>query len=113
MDWETTKVLEAKIGEYVTTARKERGTENWFLGAITNENARTATVSLDFLDESNNYLATIYTDGEKAHFKTNPEDYKIETMKVNSSTELSIPLAPGGGAAISIYRQNEELTINE
>ena len=101
VDWETSKVLEAEVGEYLTVARKERNSDRWFVGAITNENARETSFKLDFLEEGKNYLVTIYDDGEGADFETNPESYKISKLKVQSSSVLTLKLARSGGAALT------------
>lgn len=102
VDWDDSKILEAEPGDYVTMARKEKGKDNWFIGAITDENARTTSLSLDFLDKGKKYIAVIYADGDKADWKDNPESYKIQKLKVDAKTKLNLKLAPGGGAAISI-----------
>ncbi|MDZ7682454.1 MAG: glycoside hydrolase family 97 protein [Fodinibius sp.] len=101
VDWDESKILNAEIGDYVVTTRKAKGSDSWFLGAITDENERTVDVSLNFLDEGQTYEATIYRDGENAHWENNPTDYEIETREVNSSDSLKLWLAPGGGTAIS------------
>jgi len=101
-DWDDTKVLEAEPGDYITTARKAKGTANWFIGAVTDENARTAMMPLAFLDKDKQYEATIYADAPDADWKTKPEAYRITRRKVNSKTVLKIKLAPGGGCALSI-----------
>ncbi|WP_345258501.1 glycoside hydrolase family 97 catalytic domain-containing protein [Flaviaesturariibacter amylovorans] len=102
VDWDDTRYLAAEPGEYVFTARKAKGSPNWFLGAITNESARSVTGKLDFLEKGRNYVATLYRDGDGAHWKDAPKDYLIERFLVNSYTELELHLAPGGGTAISI-----------
>lgn len=102
VDWEQTEVLDAEIGDYVTIARKERGTDNWFLGSITDENPRELSIDFSFLDEGKDYTATVYKDGENAHWDKNPTDYAIETLQVDKFTQYDLRLAPGGGAAISI-----------
>jgi hypothetical protein len=102
VDWDDTKIIEAEPGDYITTARKAKGTNNWFIGAITDENARKATIPLDFLDKGKKYIATIYADADNADWKTNPEAYQIHTYLVTAGTKLHIQLAKGGGAAISI-----------
>lgn len=104
VDWDDTKILEAEVGDYITTARKAKGTDNWFIGGITDENGRVSEISLDFLDPKTTYEATIYADGDDAHFETNPKSYKITTQKVTSKTKLKTKLAPGGGYAISIKK---------
>ncbi len=102
VDWDDTKILEAEPGEYITIARKQKGKDNWFAGAITNENSREATLPLNFLDKGKIYTATIYRDADNADWKENPEAYKIEKVKVTAGTMLHIKLANGGGAAVSI-----------
>lgn len=101
VDWDKSKIIDAEIGDYVVTARKEKNSDNWFLGAVTDENERTVLVPLDFLDEGKSYKATIYRDGENAHWKENPTAYKIETKEVSKDSTLELWLAPGGGTAIS------------
>ena len=102
VDWDDTKIIAAEPGQYITTARKEKGTENWYIGAITNQDPRSSTVPLDFLNKGQKYVATIYADGADADWKTNPEAYKITSYIVDENTKLKLKLAPGGGAAISI-----------
>lgn len=102
VDWDDTKIIAAEPGDYITIARKEKGRNNWFIGAITDENTRVATIPLGFLKEGIKYTATIYRDADHAHWKTNPEAYKIEKYIVDDSSELDVKLAEGGGAAISI-----------
>ena len=102
VDWENSKYLEAEPGDYITVARKAKGSNNWFLGAITDENARTATADLGFLDAGKKYMATIYADADDANYQNNPAAYKITKQVVDNKTVLSLKLAPGGGTAISI-----------
>ncbi len=102
VDWDDSKYLEAEPGDYITVARKAKKTNNWFLGAITNENARTATADLSFLDAGKKYTATIYADADDANYQTNPAAYKITKQIVDSKTILNLKLAPGGGCAVSI-----------
>lgn len=102
VDWDQTKYLEAEPGDYVVVARKEKGKENWFLGAITDEEARTFNTSLGFLNMGQTYLATVYRDADNAHWQNNPEAYVIEKFLVNSATVLKLKLAAGGGCAVSI-----------
>lgn len=105
VDWDDTKVLAAEPGDFITIARKAKGKSNWFLGAISDENARTSILNFDFLEEGATYQATIYRDGEGADWQTNPEAYEIEKMTVTNKTTLSIRLSKGGGCAISIIKQ--------
>ncbi len=104
VDWDDTKYLEAEPGDYITMARKAKGTDDWFVGAITDENARTSVISFSFLDPKQWYIATIYGDGENADWKENPMVYQIRKVLVNSKSVLKQKLAPGGGAAISIKK---------
>ena len=102
VDWDDTRILEAEPGDYITIARKAKGTGDWFIGAITDEQARSTTLPLSFLDKGRSYECTIYADAANADWKNNPEAYQIKKIKVNSNSKLNIKLAPGGGAAISI-----------
>ncbi len=99
VDWETTKVIDGKIGEFVTIARKERGSERWFLGGITNENERNYSIKLDFLDDKR-YKATIYEDGKDAHYIHQPTSYTIREKEVGSDDTFQVNLAASGGIAI-------------
>ena len=105
VDWIETKVLDGKVGDFVTIARKERGTENWFLGSITDENSREITINFDFLDDNTVYEARIYKDGENAHWNNNPLSIEIEAKKVTNKDSLQVLLASGGGVAISFIKQ--------
>ena len=102
VDWDDTKIIEAEPGDYITIARKEKGKANWFVGAITDENSRSTSFPLNFLDNGKKYIATIYEDGDNADWKSNPEIYKIEQFIVDNNTVLHLKLAKGGGAAISV-----------
>jgi hypothetical protein len=102
VDWDDTRILEAEPGDYITIARKEKGKDNWFIGAITDENARTTTIQLNFLQKEKKYKALLYEDARDADWKTNPEAYSIRSLPVDSNTRLKLSLAPGGGTAISI-----------
>jgi len=106
VDWEQTKVLDGEIGEFVTIAREERETGNWFLGSITNQEARSITVKTDFLKPGITYLATVYADAPEAHWYDNPTEYRMEEMEATSESIVSLNLAPGGGAAISFIKKN-------
>ncbi|WP_217988293.1 glycoside hydrolase family 97 protein [Aliifodinibius salipaludis] len=101
VDWDASHIIDAQIGDYVITARKEKDNSTWFLGAVTDENDRTVEVPLNFLDDDETYEATIYKDGKTAHWEDNPTDYTIDTQEVNSDTVLELWMAPGGGTAIS------------
>jgi alpha-glucosidase len=102
VDWDTTRVIDARIGDYVVVARRERGGPSWFLGAITDEQARTFEVSLSFLPRGRSYIAEIYADGPHANWLTNPLPVTITRRPVTSASSLRLRLAPGGGQAIRI-----------
>jgi glucan 1,4-alpha-glucosidase len=102
LDWENSIYLEAEPGDYITVARKAKGTNNWFIGNVNGESPRTSNIKLDFLDKGKKYTATIYADGKGAHYKTNPQSYVIRKMTVTNTTKLSQLSASGGGYAISI-----------
>ena len=101
VDWETSIVLNGEIGEFITMVRKERNTDNWFLGSITDESERTINISLKFLDEGKEYTAIIYSDDENSHWDKNPTAFRIKRETVHSFDSLKLELAAGGGTAIS------------
>lgn len=101
-DWEETLGVNGEIGEFATIARKRRGGEDWYVGAVTDENARVVDVPLSFLDEGKVYLAEIYRDAKDADWRTKPDALTIERRKVGRDDVLKIRLAPGGGAAMKI-----------
>ena len=102
VNWEQTKVLHGKIGDYVVVARQERDSQNWFIGAVTDEEARTFDVPLSFLPAGKAYVAEIYADGPGAHGVTNPLPISISKRPVTSASRLSIRMAPAGGQAIRL-----------
>ncbi|MDO7877463.1 glycoside hydrolase family 97 protein [Hymenobacter sp. ASUV-10] len=102
VDWDDTRVLLAEPGDYLAIARQAKGKDEWYLGAITDEQARNQEVKLDFLKLGQQYEATIYADGKGASWDKNPEAYQIRKQKVSSKTTLKLQLAAGGGTAISI-----------
>ena len=101
VDWDDTKILEAEPGDYITIARKGKGTANWFLGAITDERPRRVELALDFLEKGKKYHAVIYKDGAGADWKEHPEVYAIEKITVDNHSKLEVTLAAGGGMAAS------------
>lgn len=111
VDWDDTFILEAEPGDYVTIARKAKGKNEWFIGGITDENARISNLSFDFLPAGKQYVATIYEDSKTAHWKTNPMDYRIRQVVVTNQSKLKQPLAPGGGVAICIKEVNDKSEI--
>lgn len=108
--WDESIYLEAEPGRYITVARKAEGTEDWFVGNVNGIRERTTKVEFDFLDPEKHYIATVYTDGEDAHYKTNPQAYDIRKYSVSEESEISLTSAPGGGFAISIFEVEKEDT---
>jgi len=106
-DWEETRMLNGEIGEYVTLARRERGGDEWFIGAITNEKKRELKVPLSFLPKQKHYVAEIYSDAEDTHWQTNPFACKMDRQLVDGAMELSLRLAPGGGQALRLRPATE------
>ncbi|HAH22671.1 MAG TPA: alpha-glucosidase [Prolixibacteraceae bacterium] len=102
VDWDDSRALAAEPGDYITIARKAKGTNNWFVGTTVDENGYLSNLKFDFLDEGRQYLATIYADAPEAHYKTNPQAYTIRKVLVTSKSVLIQKCAPGGGYAISI-----------
>ena len=105
VDWDQTVVLNGEVGDFVTIARKERETGNWFVGGITDENQRQMTLNFDFLDEGTQYEAVIYKDAEDAHYRDNPTAIDIESVAISKGSTLNVDLAEGGGFAISLLKK--------
>ncbi|MCX6185028.1 MAG: glycoside hydrolase family 97 protein [Flavobacterium sp.] len=101
VDWQDSKYLEAEPGDYLTVVRKAKNSEKWFLGAITDENARKSALVLDFLTKGQKYKAIIYQDAKTAHWESNPKAYEIKSLTVTSKSKLDLNLVAGGGTAIS------------
>ena len=101
-DWDDSKYLEAEPGDYITVARKAKGTDNWFIGGKCDENGHTAVVKLDFLDKGRKYDCTIYADAKNAHYEKNPQAYVITKRTVKKGDVLKLTEAPGGGFAVSL-----------
>ncbi len=102
VDWDESRYLEAEPGDYLTIARRAKGTDNWFVGGITDENARKVELKLDFLDADKKYVATLYADGKDADYKENPTAYQIKKGIVTSKTKISVQEARSGGFALSL-----------
>lgn len=102
VDWDDSKYLEAEPGEYVTVARKAKGTGKWFVGSVGGNDPRTSQMAFDFLEPGKTYIATIYADATNAHYKTAPQAYNIRKVVVTSKSKLAQWVAAGGGYAISI-----------
>jgi hypothetical protein len=105
VDWSETKILDGEVGDFVTIARKERATGNWFLGSISDENSREIEIDFSFLDANQMYEAKIYKDGKDAHWNDNPLNIEFETIEINNKTKLKFHLAEGGGLAISLKKK--------
>ena len=102
VDWDDSRYIEAEPGDYITVARKAKGTDNWFVGGITDENARTANFTLDFMTPGKQYVAILYADGKDADYKENPTSYQIKKGIVTNKTKISVWEARSGGFALSL-----------
>ena len=105
VDWDDTRIIAAEPGDYIAIARKTKGKDSWFLGAISDENSRELALDFDFLEPGKTYEATIYRDALTADWQANPDAYVIEKKSVNSKTRLPVHLAKGGGCAIQFVKQ--------
>ncbi|MGH8077642.1 MAG: glycoside hydrolase family 97 C-terminal domain-containing protein, partial [Lysobacter sp.] len=99
-DWSDTRVLNGEVGDFVTMVRKDRRSDDWYLGSLTDARGRVLSVPLAFLDPGRTYVAEIYRDGDAAHWKTAPFEFKRESREVTSADTLVVRLAAGGGQAI-------------
>jgi hypothetical protein len=106
VDWDESRYLQADIGSHLTIARRQKGTQNWFLGAITDENPRNLNLELQFLQPGLAYEAVIYADGPDAHWESNPYPVQITKRVVRQGDLLNVPLAAGGGCAVSFVAQS-------
>ncbi len=104
VDWSRTEYLDAEPGEYIVAARKDKNSDNWYVGGVTNADARDYTVDFGFLDSGTTYKATIYSDASDTDCDTNPETYVIKEIDVTSDTKLPVHMARGGGFAISVKK---------
>ena len=102
IDWDESKYLEAEPGEYITIARRAKGTDDWYIGCTAGYNGHKSELVLDFLTPGKKYEATIYADAKDAHWETNPQAYTITHKKVTNKSKLKLTAAVGGGYAISI-----------
>jgi alpha-glucosidase len=103
-DWEQSVALAGEVGDFVAIARKQRGSEDWFVGALTDEQARTLTLRLDFLDPKARYTAEIYRDGPQADWETRPYDLVVDERSVTAADVIELKLARSGGAAIRFHK---------
>ena len=105
IDWDDSKYLEAEPGEYITVARKEKGSNNWFVGNVNGIIPRETSITLDFLEKGKKYEAIIYADAKDAHFYSNPQAYTIKKITVTNKSKIKQISAPGGGFAISLIEK--------
>ena len=103
LDWDKSIYLEAEPGEYITVARKEKGSDNWFIGNSNGYNKRKSKIDFSFLEKNKDYKAKIYRDGKDCDYAKNPQSYEIEEIEINSKSEIEITTVPAGGYAISIF----------
>ena len=111
VDWDDTKVLEAEPGDYITIARKAKGTNNWFIGNVCDENGYLSKISFEYLDPDKKYIATVYSDAKNAHYKINPQAYTIKKGIITNKSKLTIQSAPAGGYAISLIEVKDNAEI--
>ena len=104
-DWEQSIALAGEVGDHVAFARRERGGDDWYLGALTGAKPRELDLSLNFLESGRRYVALIYRDGPNADWRSNPYDLVIQEREVTSKDRLRFPLAASGGAAIQLKAQ--------
>ena len=102
VDWDDSRYLEAEPGDYITVARKAKGTDNWFIGGKCDENGHRSVITLDFLDKGRKYLCTIYADAKDASYDKNPKAYTITKKTVKRGDVLRLTEAKGGGFAVSL-----------
>ncbi len=108
IDWDESKYLEAEPGEYITIARKAKGSNDWFVGCTAGEGGHTSKLSFNFLPKGQKYVATIYEDGKNADWKTNPQSYNIRKIIVTDKSKINLKAANGGGYAISLKKVNNK-----
>ena len=108
VDWDESRYLLAEPGDLIVIARRAKGSAEWFVGGVTDENRRTAELRLDFLDPEKSYVATLYADAPDADYRTNPEAYTIRSGKVTAKSKLKVEMAAGGGFALSIREATAE-----
>ena len=102
IDWDETKYLEAEPGDYITIARRAKGTNDWYIGCTADENGHTSKLTFDFLEPGKQYVATLYADGKDADFEKNPTSYQIKKGLVTNKNKMSVKLARSGGFAVSL-----------
>lgn len=105
VDWSKSVYLDAEPGDFIVAARRDKNSSNWFVGGITDENARDYQLSFDFLNPGAKYIATIYEDAPDTDCYTNPEAYRIRTVEVDSTTKIPLRMQRGGGFAIALIKK--------
>jgi hypothetical protein len=113
VDWDDTKIIAAEPGDYVVIARKEKGSNDWYIGSVTDEHSREFSVDLSFLDKDKTYEAIIYADADDADWEKNPEAYTITKAIVDYQGKIKLKMAPGGGAAVSIKQVRNNKVVVE
>lgn len=108
VDWDDSRYLEAEPGDYITVARKAKGTNNWFVGNTSDENGHLSKLTFDYLDRDKTYIATIYSDAKEAHYEKNPQAYVIRKGIITAKSHLTLKAAPGGGYAISLIEVKDK-----
>jgi alpha-glucosidase len=112
IDWDESRYLEAEPGEYVTIARRAKGTGDWFVGCTAGDDGHTSDITFDFLEKGKKYVATVYADAKDANWETNPQAYTIRKGVMTSKSRLKLRAASGGGFAISIKEVKDKSEIN-
>ena len=111
IDWDETKYLEAEPGDYITIARRAKGTNDWYIGCTADENGHTSKLTFDFLEPGKQYIATVYADAKDADWKDNPQAYTIRKGIVTGKSKLNLRAASGGGYAISIKEVKDKSEV--
>lgn len=111
LDWDKSLYLEAEPGDYITIARKAKGTGNWFVGCTSDENGHESRLSFDFLEPGKKYIATVYADAKDADWKNNPQAYTIRKGVLTNKSKLNLKAASGGGYAISIFEVKDQQAL--
>ena len=106
VDWSERKIIDSEIGSHLIIARKDKYSENWYVGGITNENEKIISFDFSFLDENKNYKLKLFSDSSDTHWKDNPMEYEISNQEIDSNSKLELRMAPGGGFAMEIILQD-------
>lgn len=106
VDWSERKVIDSEIGDHLIIARKDKYSENWYAGGITNENERTISFDFSFLDKNKNYKLNLFSDAADTHWRDNPMEYNTSNQEIDSDSKLEIRMAPGGGFAMEIILED-------